>query len=97
MCAAYSLWYLGRVVDSVQTCKNWEISKINHELGKNVVYTVLALEILQQQGNNTNRQALWSDVRELHQQTLNEEAAKSEQGQIKIALALFNANLIIFP
>ncbi|MBD2495245.1 DUF6979 family protein [Nostoc sp. FACHB-280] len=97
MCAAYGLWYLGRVVDSVQTCKDWEITRINHELGKNVAYAVLSLEILQQQGGNTTREVLWADVRKLYQQRLNEEAAKSEQGQIKITLALFNAKLIVFP
>ncbi|QSJ17902.1 hypothetical protein JYQ62_03300 [Nostoc sp. UHCC 0702] len=96
-CAAYGLWYLGRLVDSVQTYKGWEITKIKHELGKNAAYTVLSLEILQQQVGNTNTQALWSSVRELYQQRLNEEAAKSEQGQIKIALALFNTKLIVLP
>lgn len=97
MCAAYGLWYLGRVVDSVQTCKDWEITRINHELGKNAAYAVLSLEILRQQGGTTSRQALWAEVRKLYQQKLNEEAAKSEQGQIKITLALFNAKLIVFP
>ncbi|MBD2500431.1 DUF6979 family protein [Anabaena azotica] len=97
--AAYGLWYLGRIVDSGRTCKYLDIIEINNNklLGPNAAYAVLYLEMLQQKGDNTTTKILWSDVREVYQQRLNKEAAKSKNGQMEIALALFNANLIIFP
>ncbi len=97
MSAAYGLWYLGHIVGSSQACKDWEITKINYELGKNAAYTVISLEILKQLKSDISKKVLWTIVREKYEQRVNEKAAKGEQGQIKIALALFNANLIIFP
>ncbi|MBD2449712.1 hypothetical protein H6G76_21590 [Nostoc sp. FACHB-152] len=109
MCAAYGLWYLGYIVDGDRDFQDWELSKINHELGKNAVYAVIAIEKLDQQ-EDVSKKELWAYVQERYRQEKFpkksktkqakseaefEEPADDDAGAIKIALVLFTNNRIV--
>jgi hypothetical protein len=91
--AAYGLWHLGRISNSGKTFQNWTLEIVNEELGKNAVYAVLALDLLEGKCNekesegDRSKAELWAEVQELYQQKLGEPPAQREQGAIKIALA----------
>lgn len=86
--AAYGLWYLGRIVNSGRDFQKWPLDKINKKLGKNVVYAVLALDLLEYETYRSEVR-LWAKVQELYQQKFGEQPARSEQGAVRIALGLF--------
>ncbi|MBD2298532.1 DUF6979 family protein [Nostoc sp. FACHB-190] len=109
MCAAYSLWYLGYIVDAERDFQDWELAKINHELGKNAVYAVIAIEKLDKQ-EDISKKELWSYVQERYRQEKFpkksktkqakseaefEEPANDDAGAVQIARVFFTKNYII--
>ncbi|MBD2456583.1 hypothetical protein H6G80_21200 [Nostoc sp. FACHB-87] len=121
----YGLWYLGYIVDSSRNFQNWSIEDIlckdirNNKklgrkkvLGKNAVYAVLALKILNEYQQNINYtqllidKNLWEEVKKRYLQyyltkdrdrTARDKTATKDQGEVKIAMELFKAKLIVIP
>lgn len=111
----YGLWYLGYIVDSGRNFQKWEINDIiskdisnnkkigrKKKLGKNVLYAVLALNILQECQGNINYDHLWIDDnlwKEVQKHYLQlfpgGRTAEKDQGEVQIAMQLFKAKLII--
>ena len=93
--AAYGLWRLGRISNSGKTFQNWTLERANEELGKNAVYALLALSLLERKRcqkdteGHWSKAELWAKVQELYQEKLGEPPPQSEQGAIKIAMGLF--------
>lgn len=95
--AAFGLWYLGRIVINERPFKKWSIKKIDKELGKNVAYAVIALDLLEQGKGARHKGEFWGKIRYLYNQETGIEAAKSEQGAVRVATILFNEDLIRYP
>jgi hypothetical protein len=85
--AAYGLWRLGRIKGSGMPLKLWTVPKVNQDLGKNAAYAVIATELLST--NDMSIVELWPLVKERYERDTGEIPAKSEQGEIKIVVALF--------
>ena len=85
--AAYALWYLGRIQDSGRQVQKLTIYEVRRALGKNAAYAVIAAELLHADGSQSVS-TLWPRVQARFSELLNEAPAKSEQGEIKLTLAL---------
>jgi hypothetical protein len=92
--AGYGLWQLGRIRDGGKPWKDWSLTRIRQEFGKNATYAVLALQLLDN-GANSRDPNIWDKVRSLYQQQLGEDAAQGEQGEIRLACILFDEGLIV--
>tara|TARA_B100000315_G_scaffold27706_1_gene23666 strand:+ start:1166 stop:1591 length:426 start_codon:yes stop_codon:yes gene_type:complete len=93
--AAYGIWCLGRISNSGRTFENWTLESVRKELGKNAVYAVLALDLLEMkrgrrgtEGDWSNAE-LWAKVQETYQKKLGELTAHKQEGAVTIALGLF--------
>ncbi len=87
--AAYGLWRLGRIKEASIPYQHQTISLINQEYGKNAVYAILALDILEKHQAARDDASLWRQVQNLYKKIIHEEPAKSQQGAITVAVTLF--------
>ena len=96
-CAVYGLWRLGRISNSGRDFQNPKLKQINEEFGKNAVYAVLALDLLEnmQREKEISKKDLWTKVRDRIEKELREKPAQSEQGAVKVALDLFEEKQIV--
>ena len=62
--------------------------KIDTDLGKNAAYAIIASDLLSQ-GSEVSLVKLWSEVRRRYRSETGHEAAVTEQGEIRVVLALF--------
>lgn len=93
--AAYGLWRLGRIKETNIPYHHQAINSINQEYGKNAVYAILALDLLEKYQDSGNKTNLWNQVREQYKKAFHEEPAISQQGAISVALALFEEGQIV--
>ena len=99
--AAYGLWRLGRISNTGRAFEAWSLEQIYNELGKNATYAVLALECLEgmQTGKILNgdrsRGTLWAQVQQAYLNKLAKVPAQTEQGAVRVALALFTEGQIL--
>jgi len=85
--AAYGLWFLGRISQGGRPRLNWPVSRVVEELGRNAAYAVIAAELyLEEPGRSL--QETWQAVRLEFRRQTGEEAARSEQGEVRVTLAL---------
>jgi len=94
LAASYGLWRSGRIVNGGVPRRSWTIRQVREEWGKNATYAHIALELLEQGFDSTNRSSLWRAVQDRFRSELHEEPAASEQGAVKIAVALFQERQI---
>ncbi|NVM56556.1 MAG: hypothetical protein HWN51_00330 [Desulfobacterales bacterium] len=93
--AAYGLWRLGRIAGSGKPFQNWPIGRVKEELGKNVAYAVLALDLLEVGWGPEDIESLWIEVRRLYRQKLADTPARTQQGAVKVASILFSEGQIV--
>lgn len=86
--AAYGLWYLGLVQNSGRQARRLPIREVNRELGKNAAYAVVAADLLQC-GGPRFATSLWPLVQARFTELTDVAPADSEQGEIKLVVALF--------
>lgn len=86
--AAYGLWNLGRVRESGRQARRLSVREVNRELGKNAAYAVIAVDLLQR-GASQSASSLWPLVQARYTELTDEAPADSEQGEIKLVVALF--------
>lgn len=86
--AAYGLWYLGRVQESGRQARRLPVSEVSCELGKNAAYAVIAADLLQG-GAPRCATSLWPLVQARFTELTDVAPADSEQGEIKLVVALF--------
>lgn len=91
--AAYGLWVLGRISQSGRPPLAWPVPRVREELGRNAAYAVIAAD-LAKVSPALSVQDVWPAVRLEFQRHCGEQAAISEQGEVKIALALRAARLL---
>lgn len=91
--AAYGLWVLGRIPQSGRPRLNWPVSRVFEELGRNAAYAVIAAD-LSKSGPAQSVQDMWPAVRLEFRRHSGEEAAISEQGEVRMALALRAEGLV---
>lgn len=94
MAAAYGLWYLGILVGVARTRRVWSVKRVNHELGKNAAYAIIAAELLAN-GSAPVVSSLWPVVRERFEELTGDEAAISEQGEINPVIGLFRERQLV--
>ncbi len=93
--AAYGLWRLGRIKGTNMPLRNFSLSLINREFGKNTTYAILALELLENGQAAMNQSLFWAQVQELFRKRLHNEPANSQQGAVTIAQVLYDEGLIV--
>jgi len=94
MAAAYGLWYLGLLTGVARNRRAWNIGEIRQKLGKNAVYAVIASELLAG-GAAPVASSLWPCVRERYKQLTDDVAAESEQGEIRLVIALYREQQLV--
>jgi hypothetical protein len=94
--AAYALRFLGRLRGGGRALRSWAVPQVNRELGKNAAYVAIAAESLTQ-GDAPAADRLWPFVQARYEDETGQEAAVSEQGEIKLVVALFRDNQLIRP
>lgn len=99
--AAFGLWRLGRIEGGGQALQESKLSEIDYRFGKNTTYAVLALEVLEIYADKMSGEGYWSKtkiwrtVKEMYKQRLPDVPAESEQGAVRIALALHRERKIV--
>ena len=93
--AAYGLWRLGRIKETNIPYQHQAINSINQEYGKNAVYAILALDLLEKHQDSRNKTNLWNQVREQYKNAFHEEPAISQQGAITVVVTLFEEGQIV--
>jgi hypothetical protein len=86
--AAYGLWYLGRVRHGKRPAQPLTGREVNRVLGKNAAYAVIAVELLRD-GATRSPSSLWPLVQARYAELTHESPADSEQGEIRLVVALF--------
>jgi hypothetical protein len=84
--ASFGLWYLGFLGNRPRL--DWTIARIDQELGKNAAYAAIAIKLLLA-GASQDIAVLWPAVRDFYHEITGEEAAGSEQGEVRLVVALF--------
>jgi hypothetical protein len=85
---AYALWFLGRLRAGKRPLQPMTVARINEVLGKNAAYVVIAADLLEG-GAPESLDSLWESVRAQYKMHTGEEPAESEQGEIRLVVALF--------
>jgi len=99
--AAHCLWLLGRISNSGKVFQHWTLERVLEDLGPNAVYSLWALDLLvRKRGemnipDNWSTAEIWAEVRKLYPATLGKQPAVSEQGAVRVALALFIEDQIV--
>ena len=93
--AAYALWRLGRIAGSKRLFENWTIEQVQEEFGKNAVYAILTLDLLETGWEPRDLKSLWAEVKRLYGEKLSQAPALSEQGAVKVATILFSEGQIV--
>jgi hypothetical protein len=94
--AAYALWYLGMLRFGNRPLLRWPLVEIRERLGKNAAYAAIAADLLYENELRTVA-ALWKNVQQIYRRELREEPAASEQGEIKLVVALYKrGDLIVY-
>jgi hypothetical protein len=91
---AYALWFLGRLIHGGRPPLNWSAKQIDTQLGKNAAYAILTAELLAG-GAEPSAERLWPRVQDRYKREANDRPAATEQGAVKIAVALFRAKALI--
>ncbi len=86
--AAYGLWSLGLLAGVARNFRKWSIAQVRKELGKNAAYAVIAAELMTG-GAAPTVPSLWPRIRKRYEELTGEEAARSEQGEIRLVIALY--------
>ena len=94
--AAFGLWTLGRLRGSGRDPRAWTLDQVNHDLGSNAAYAVIAADLLAKDAT-ISQGLLWKMVRTTYEQHTRREPATLEQGEMKIVLALFRAHQRVAP
>lgn len=95
--AAYGLWYLGRVQESGRAARRLTVHGVRRDFGKNAAYAVIAADLLEQ-GASPSAASLWPLVQARFSELTGEVPADSEQGEIKLVVALFcERQLVVEP
>jgi hypothetical protein len=94
--AAYGLWMLGRLRGGGRATQVWTVDRVKRELGKNAAYAVIAADLLAQ-GATTSLGELWPIVQAQYTAHTSDEPAGSEQGEVKMVIALFCEQQLIGP
>ena len=92
--AAFALWFLGWLREGGRTLLSWAVPQINQDLGKNAAYVVIAAELLEKGASPATKQ-LWPLVQARYQEYTGQEAADSEQGEIRLVVALFRERQLV--
>jgi len=90
--AAYGLWFLGRIPGSGRPRLNWTVPAVREQLGKNATYAVIAADLYAKAPKQSPRDTWQAVHREFEKQT--GEEAGSEQGAVKVAMALAAQGLL---
>ena len=93
--AAFGLWRLGRIKDANIHYQHKGIIFINQKYGKNAAYAVLALDLLENRQDARDNANFWIQVQDFYRRTIHEEPAKSQQGAVTVAVALFGDGQIV--
>ena len=86
--AAYGLWFLGRLKNSGRNTLDLTVEEVNLQLGKNAAYALIAVDLLQN-GASRSAKSLWPLVQHRYMELTGTAAARSEQGEIRLVVALF--------
>lgn len=95
--AAYGLWFFGRLRDGGRaTLDFWTEDRVNQQLGKNknAAYAIITADLLAQ-GTTKSSKELWPTIQAQYTKHTGHEAAGSEQGEVRMVIALFYDQKII--
>ena len=93
--AAYGLWRLGRIKETNVPFQQMAINLINLEYGKNAVYAIIALDLLENKQAERTKAGLWRQVQSLFKLRVHQNPAISQQGAVTVAEILFTEGQII--
>ena len=84
--AAYGLWFLGRVAGADRPRLCWPLQRVMDELGRNAAYAILAMDFASEARGELTQ--TWQQVQQEFRKSTGKEPARSEQGEVRLALAL---------
>jgi hypothetical protein len=84
---------LGRIKDGGRAWQGVSVCDANRELGKNVAYAIIAVDLLAD-GSEYGTAQLWELVKRSYLAATGEAPASSEQGQIRLVQALAKRDLL---
>ncbi len=90
---AYGLWFVGRVAETGRRHLDWRVAQVAEQLGKNAAYAVIAADSCRLNPDLTAGER-WESVRQTYRRDTGEEAARSNQGAVNVAVALFAEGLL---
>lgn len=93
--AAYGLWRLGWIAESGKPFQDWAIEKIRREIGKNAVYALLTVDLLDRGWDARDINRLWCEAQTLYEQILAEPPSRNQQGAVKVASTLYVEGQIV--
>ena len=85
---------MGRIKESNVTSESLTYKDIRDKYGKNGVYAIMAIDILQDEPS-LNLNPLWKKVQDKYKKEIRKNPAKSNQGVATVAFKLFNNRKII--
>ena len=85
---AYGLWYLGRLVRGGRALQARPLLDVDRDLGKNAAYGLIAADMLDD-GESASLSELWPVVRNEYLRQTGKEAARTEQGEVRVVRVLF--------
>src|SRR5262245_15502351 len=92
--AAYALWFLGRLRGSGRVARQWPGPQVDQQLGKNAEYALIVAE-MHQQHPTLAASRVWPLAQAEYEQQTGKEPAGSEQGQIRLVVALFREEQLL--
>lgn len=90
--AAYGLWRLGRIKNGGVKFQDWPLKRVHDELGKNATYAVLAVDLLKR---GVAEEQLWDRIQKEYRRRFDDPPADSEQGEMRVALILYDEQQIV--
>jgi len=71
------------------------VADVNRGIGKNAAYATIAIDLMNR-GALTSAENLWPAVRSQYKTHTGQDAAISEQGEVRLVVALFLEHLLVF-
>ena len=91
---ARGLWYVGRLRHGQRPLLVWPVDEVYRRLTKNAAYSVITADLLAtRQGASPS--TLWPLVRDEFRRLTGEEPAGSEQGEVRLVVALHRSGELV--
>lgn len=94
--AARGLWLLGRVRDGKRPAVSLTTAEVYRQLGKNAAYAAITADLLATKLNQSAAM-LWPLVQHEFTRCTGAPPAGSEQGEVRLVVALARSHQLIFP